>query len=81
MASKHYPSINQITQQILREVKAEQQIKTAEQQMLQQALHPQVSTELGQQLTKLAQHLRHVPEEPAISYADLQQFMRHTHAG
>jgi len=80
MTRMTYPSIQDMTAQILREVNAEQQIKTAEQQLLRHALNPVVHTEIAQQLTKLASACRHLSDTPDVSYAELHQFIVQTDA-
>lgn len=70
-----YPSVSEAAQQVLREIEAEEQIKTAERQILRGA-SPGVATEEAQGLMKLAEELRQVDvDNPEVSYADLHNFM------
>lgn len=76
-----YPSITEATQQILREVEAENRVKTAEQQILRQTLAPQVRTEEAHEIMKLAAACRDIDESnPDVSYGDLQTFMAQVNA-
>jgi hypothetical protein len=71
-----YPSISAIAGDVLREVKAEEQIKTAEAQVLRGTLAPACpETELSADLRKLASDCR--TQTGDITYADLQEFMTH----
>ena len=81
MAKPEYPSISEIAAGVLRSVDAEDQIKTAETQMLREALQPPPPprTELARELRKLASECRQQTSE--LTYADLQQFLEQTNAG
>jgi hypothetical protein len=82
MPRAQYPSISEIAQQVLREVKAEDQIKTAERQILRDVLHPQVKTDIGVDLMKLAERCRNYDDEdPEITVEDLHNFMAKCNAG
>ena len=74
------PSVSEAATQILREVEAEQTIKTAEQQILREALKgPQ--TEVAHDLNKLASALRSVNvDNPEVTYGDLQDFIKAANA-
>ncbi len=80
MAKIQYPSVSEAAAQILRDVEAEQTIKTAEQQILRETIHgPQ--TEVAQGLNKLASALRGVNvDDPEVTYGDLQDFMKAANA-
>jgi hypothetical protein len=80
MAKIKYPSISEAAAQILREVEAEQTIKTAERQILRETLEgPQ--TEVAQGLNKLASLLRNVNvDDPEVSYSDLANFIKAANA-
>jgi hypothetical protein len=69
-----YPSIKDIAAEALREVAAEAQVKTAEQQVLRGALTPPPPprTELSTELHKLASECRRQSDD--ITYADLEDF-------
>jgi len=69
-------SIKETAQQVLRDVEAENQIKTAEQQILRGVLQSKCSTDVGYDLTKVAAQLRRIDDEnPEVSYTDLENFM------
>lgn len=76
-----YPSISEITADVLRMVSAEDQIKTAETQMLRDALQPPPppQTELARELKKLANECREQTNK--LTFTDLQQFLEQTNAG
>ena len=75
-----YPSVSEAAAQILREVEAEQTIKTAEQQILQETIDGS-QTELAQDLNKLAHALRDVDvDNPEVTYGDLQDFVKAANA-
>jgi len=74
MARTKYPSIRDIASQVLREVRAEDQVKTAEAQILRNAITPAPpETDLSTDLRKLAQDCRQQSDE--ITFADLQEFL------
>lgn len=80
MARTALPSVKETAQQILREVAAENQIKTAEHQILRGVLQSKCATDLGYDLTKLAAQLRNIDEQnPEVSYADLENFIGQCH--
>lgn len=69
-------SIKETAQQVLRDVEAENQIKTAEQQILRGVLQSKCSTDVGYDLTKIAAQLRHIDDQnPEVSYTDLMNFV------
>jgi nitrogenase subunit NifH len=69
-----YPSISDIASQVLREVRAEDQVKTAEVQILRGAVTPALpETNTAAELRKLAQECRQQSDD--ITLADLQEFM------
>lgn len=71
-----YPSIKDITSQILRDVRAEHQVKTAETQILRGAVEPVLpETELALDLRKLAHECRQQTDDITIN--DLQEFLSH----
>ena len=75
MARITYPSIRDIAADALREVAAEDQVKTAETQLLQGALlpAPPPRTALSVELHKLAAECRQQTDD--ITYADLEDFL------
>ena len=76
MARTELPSVKETARQILREVEAENQIKTAEQQILRGVLQSKCATDIGFDLTKVAARLRTIDDQnPEISYTDLNDFM------
>lgn len=75
-----YPSVSEAASQILREVTAEEQIKTAERQVLAGIMRPRVQTEIGQELMKLAAQCRDMPNNPEVSYDDLRNFVAQVNA-
>jgi hypothetical protein len=76
MARTELPSVKETARQILREVEAENQIKTAEQQILRGVLQSKCATDTGYDLTKVAAQLRTIDDQnPEVSYADLNDFM------
>lgn len=75
-----YPSVSEAADQILREVAAEEQIKTAERQVLQGVLQPRVRTPIGHELMKLAEQCRGMSENPEVSYDDLRNFVAQVNA-
>lgn len=76
-----YPSVSEAASQILREVAAEEQIKTAERQVLRGTMQPRVRTDVGQELMKLAAQCRDMTENPEVSYDDLRNFVAQVNAG
>jgi hypothetical protein len=71
-----YPSVAEMAQQVLREVEADDRIKTAERQVLAGTLHPRVQTATAQGLVKLAEHCRKIDiNNPEVTYNDLRAFM------
>ena len=74
MARTKYPSIRDIASQVLREVRADDQIKTAEAQILRDTITPAPpATDLTSDLRKLAQDCRQQSDE--VTFADLQEFL------
>jgi len=70
-----YPSISDTAQQVLREIEAEEQIKTAELHILRDATQGVVAEE-AQGLLKLAAQCRNIDiDNPEVSYEDLRNFM------
>ncbi len=76
-----YPSISETAEQILRDIAAEEQIKTAELQVLRGTLQPRVRTDVGRELMKLASQCRNMTENPEVSYEDLENFVAKVNAG
>lgn len=70
-----YPSIKDIAAQVLRDVGAEEQVKTAEAQILRGALTPPPPprTELAAELHKLAAECRQQSDD--VTYGDLKEFL------
>lgn len=80
MAGVRYPSVKDAAAQILRTVEAEQQIKTAEQQLLRDAIAVP-ETELAHGLTKVAEELRSIDiDNPEVTEADLHGFIQKVNA-
>lgn len=76
MTRIQYPSVSEAAQQILREIEAEEQIKTAEQLILRNAEQP-VHIEMAHDIIKLAEQCRCINvDNPVITYDDLYSFMR-----
>ena len=76
MPRVNYPSIKEIAAEVLREVEAEDQIKTAELKALQDALSPRVKTSFGQELVKLAEICRNLDDtNPVVTVDDITQFI------
>ena len=74
MPRAEYPSIKDIASQVLREVRAEDQVKTAEVQILRGAVTPAPpETDLAGNLRKLAHECRQQSDD--ITLADLQEFL------
>jgi len=74
MSRTNYPSVKDAAAEILREVHAEQLIKTAERQALRDVDSPR--SDIGQGLTKLAAELRNIDtDNPEVTYGDLHNFM------
>ena len=68
------PSIHDIASQVLREVRAEDQVKIAEAQILRSAVTPAPpETDLAGNLRKLAHECRQQSDD--ITLADLQEFL------
>ena len=68
------PSIHDIASQVLREVRAEDQVKIAEAQILRSAVTPAPpETDLAGTLRKLAHECRQQSDD--ITLADLQEFL------
>lgn len=75
-----YPSVSETAQQVLRDIEAEEQIKTAELQILRN-VSSGVTVEEARDLVKLAQRCRQVnTDNPEISYDDLRNFMAQCNA-
>jgi len=71
-----YPSIREIAEQVLREVDAEEQIKTAERHAVRDAAAPKVHSDLAKDLQKVAALCRSAADEdPVVTVDDLKQFM------
>jgi nitrogenase subunit NifH len=69
-----YPSIKDIASQVLRDVHAEHQVKTAETQILRGTVKPALpETELAADLRKLAHECRQQSDD--ITITDLQEFL------
>jgi nitrogenase subunit NifH len=76
MARMTYPSISDIATQVIREVRAEETVKTAEAQILQGAVTPAPpETDLAANLRKLAHECRQQSDD--ITVEDLQEFLGH----
>lgn len=76
MPRMEYPSIRDIADEVIREVRAEEQVKTAEAQLLRGAEAPAPpETETAVELRKLAHECRQQSDD--ITLADLQEFMTH----
>jgi hypothetical protein len=74
MPRTNVPSIKDIASQVLREVRAEDQVKTAEVQILRGTLAPApAETVLAGDLRKLAHECRQQSDD--ITLADLQEFL------
>jgi nitrogenase subunit NifH len=74
MPRTNVPSIKDIASQVLREVRAEDQVKTAEVQILRGTITPApAETELAKDLRKLAHECRQQSDD--ITLADLQEFL------
>lgn len=75
MARVQMPSVSEAAAQILREVEAEQRIKTAEVQILRGAQRP-LTTNDAKLLMKLAETCRSIDtDNPEVDYEDLHNFM------
>lgn len=80
MARVQMPSVSEAAAQILREVEAEQRIKTAEVQILRGSQRP-LTTDDAKLLMKLAESCRDIDtNDPEVDYADLQHFMAQVNA-
>lgn len=75
-----YPSIKETASQIMQDILAEEQIKQAEQQMLQGILNPRFKTDVGHTLIKLATQCRELANNTKISYNDLSNFIKQANA-
>jgi hypothetical protein len=75
-----YPSIKETASQIMRDILAEERVKQAEQQMLQDVLSPRFKTDLGYTLIKLATQCRELANNTKISYNDLNNFIKQANA-
>ena len=76
-----YPRISDAVDQVLREVDAEDRIKTAEQQLLRESISPRSRTKVASDLKKLAASCRTLDENnPEVSYQDLHNFMAQVNA-
>lgn len=75
-----YPSIKEAVSQIMQEVLAEGQIKTAERQILKGALNPRFSTNIGHYFMKLGEQCRNLADNPEASYDDLRNFVEQVNA-
>lgn len=75
MPKKQLPSIAQTAHEVLQAVRAEQQVKTAELQIVRNVLSPISQTETGQDLLKLAEECKQATDTPQVTYADLHDFM------
>lgn len=75
MPRMRYPSIKDIAADALRDVAAEDQVKTAEAQILRGAITPSPPprSELSAELHKLASECREQSDD--VTYADLQEFL------
>ena len=81
MARMQYPSIEETVEQILGEVRAEERIKTAEHQLLREAIRPQSRTKVASDLKKLAACCRLADDDnPEVTYQDLHNFMAQVNA-
>lgn len=81
MSRELLPSVKDVAQQVLHSMEIEQFVKTAEQQMLNDALHPTITTDEGFELRKLAECCRMVDDDnPSPTYEDLLRFVRQCHA-
>jgi Arc/MetJ-type ribon-helix-helix transcriptional regulator len=70
-----YPSVSEAAQQVLRDIEAEEQIKTAERRVLR-SVASGVTSEEATGLLKLAAQCRNVDiDNPEVSYDDLRNFM------
>lgn len=75
MAREPLPSVQDIAQQVLRAVEAENHVKLAELQILRGVLSPRTKTELGHDLMKLASACTQHDEEPRVTTSDLLDFV------
>jgi nitrogenase subunit NifH len=76
MPKTNVPSIKDIASQVLREVRAEDQVKTAEVQILRGTFTPAPpETDLAKDLRKLAHECRQSSDD--VTFADLQEFLTH----
>lgn len=76
MARVKMPSVSEAAAQILRDVEAEQRIKTAEVQLLHGVKNAQITSEEARDLIKLANECRKINiEDPEVTYDDLHNFV------
>lgn len=75
-----YPSIKEAVSQIMQEVFAEDQIKTAEKQILQGILSPRFESDIGHYFMKLSEQCRSLANNPEASYDDLRNFVEQVNA-
>lgn len=75
-----YPSINEAVAQIMQEIRAEEQIKTAEKQILQGVLNPRFASDIGHYFMKLGEQCRNLADNPEASYDDLRNFVEQVNA-
>lgn len=77
MRRTDYPSIAEISREVMQDLVVEQRVKTAERAILRRAekpTSPQGTTALSQDLLKLASQLRNSPDDE-VTYTDINQFM------
>ena len=82
MQRTEYPSIADISREVLTDIDVEKRIKTAEVDILRKVANPaapQGITDLSRDLRKLAHELRTEPADD-ITYGDIDQFMRAANA-
>lgn len=81
MARVKMPSVSEAAAQILREVEADQRIKTAEVQILRGASQRPLTTDDAKLLMKLAETCRGIDiDNPEVDYDDLHNFMAQVNA-
>lgn len=81
MSRVQMPSVSEAAAQILRDVEAEQRIKTAEVQILRGASTRPLTSADAQQLMKLAETCRDINiDDPEVDYDDLRNFMAQVNA-
>jgi hypothetical protein len=82
MQRTDYPSIADISREVMTDIDVEKRIKTAEVDILRKVANPaapQGITDLSKDLRKLAHQLRTEPDDD-ITYGDIDQFMRAANA-